>query len=359
MNILVVGKFYIEGFAWHAAETLRSMGHDVIDFEPGVKYDVAGNLLVKRWRQAKDVVYSIAGQFRTIQKWRAARLYRKVEGKKIDLVLSCGDFLMPEEVRLLKAKTGARMAMWFPDPIHNFSKAFFLNAGYDALFFKDPYIVHILGRNLKRPVYYLPECCNPKYHRSVDLSGADLEKYGCDITNAGNLYSYRAAFMENLPSKLSVKFWGNPPPLWMDVSGIKPMLQCRYVVLEEKSKAFRGAKIVLNNLHPAEMWGINVRAFEAAAAGAFQMIDWRPALFHLFDIGKEIVAFKNKEDLLEKIEHYLPREAERLEIAARGMKRAHADHTYQKRLDCLLRTMFGSGSGFAMPDPKILKWNPS
>lgn len=37
MNILIIGKFYIEGFALHIAETLTAMGHAVRRFEPGFR----------------------------------------------------------------------------------------------------------------------------------------------------------------------------------------------------------------------------------------------------------------------------------------------------------------------------------
>ncbi len=37
MRILIVGKFYTEGFALHIAQTLSAMGRDVHRFEPGVK----------------------------------------------------------------------------------------------------------------------------------------------------------------------------------------------------------------------------------------------------------------------------------------------------------------------------------
>lgn len=35
MNILVIGKFYTEGFALHIADTLAIIGHSVRCFEPG------------------------------------------------------------------------------------------------------------------------------------------------------------------------------------------------------------------------------------------------------------------------------------------------------------------------------------
>ena len=73
----------------------------------------------------------------------------------MDVVIVCHDFLQPEEVAELKRCTHAQISMWFPDSITNFHRGFFMNAGYDAFFFKDPYIVHTLRDVLKSPVYYL------------------------------------------------------------------------------------------------------------------------------------------------------------------------------------------------------------
>lgn len=60
----------------------------------------------------------------------------------------------------------------------------------------------------------------------------------------------------------------------------------------EKVRAFRGAKVVVKNLHYGEVLGVNARTFEAAGAGAFQMVDWRPGLGQLFEDGKELIAFR-------------------------------------------------------------------
>jgi spore maturation protein CgeB len=76
----------------------------------------------------------------------------------------------------------------------------------------------------------------------------------------------------------------------------------------ERVRAFRGAKIVVNNLLYTEMWGLNARCFEAAGAGAFQMVDWRPGLAQLFEDGPEIVRFSGAPNLRTKIAHWLPRE---------------------------------------------------
>jgi len=349
MNILVIGKFYTEGFALHIAETLQAMGHEVIRFEPGVKYGNHGGIVATRWRQVKSAFYELARKLPSIQGLQTNRLLRMAGQDKIQLTMVCYDFLLPNEVQILKKITKAPIVLWFPDHIANFQKMCFLNADYDALFFKDPYITHVLGRNLRKPVFYLPECCNPHCHKFVELSKEDANTYGCEITTAGNMHSYRAAFFSQL-NDYRVKLWGNSPPLWMDISGVKGMMQNQSVFNEDKSKAFRAAKIVINNLQPAEIWGVNVRTFEIAAAGGFQLIDWRPGLAQLFVDGEELVSFKNMDDLKNKIDYYLNHEQERLRIAEQGMHRAHQDHTYEKRLKILLETVFNGAHGFPMPD---------
>jgi spore maturation protein CgeB len=276
------------------------------------------------------------------------RLVRAARVGSVGLTVVCHDFLTPGDVARLKDATGGLVAMWFPDHIARFGRAYFLNADYDALFFKDPYIVWSLQRNLDRPIYYLPECFNPARHRLDVLSDEDRRVFGCEIATAGNLHSYRAACFARL-GDYDVKLWGNPPPLWLKDESLMTMVRHRYVVNEDKARAFLAAKIVVNNLQPSEIWGLNARAFEAAGIGAFQLVDWVPGLAQLFEDGVEIVSFRSYEDLIEKVDHYLENQAEREAIARQGRERALRDHTFEIRLRLLRETIFGTAQGFAMP----------
>jgi spore maturation protein CgeB len=349
MNILVIGKFYTEGFALHIAETLTGMEHIVRRFEPGFKSNRIGGRIGHRLDQVRGVIHSASDSISSIRARRMRALWKVADQGPIDAVIVCHDFLWPDEVAELKRRTNAQVAMWFPDAVVNFGRGFFMNAAYDALFFKDPYIVHALGDVLKSPVFYLPECFNPEQHSlSEDEIGHDAA-YQCDITTAGNQHSWRVAFYKNL-SNYDVKLWGNRAPLWMPVGSVTGMHQGRGVYSHDKVRAFRGAKIVVNNLHYGETWGVNVRTFEAAGAGAFQMLDWRPGMSHLFEDGKELITFRNMADLKQKLDYWLPRDAERRAIAEAGMRRAHAEHTYVLRLKLLLDTLTGTQKGFPTPN---------
>lgn len=353
MRILVIGKFYIEGFALHIAETLGDMGHTVLRYEPGFRRAQWPGKAGHRVDQVRSVIYTATDNLPRLRAARIGSLFDLVEKEKpLDIILVCHDFLWPKEVEDLKRRSRAIVVMWFPDALVNFGRGFFMNAPYDALFFKDPYIVHMLRGVLASQVYYLPECFNPQRHRLPDDDQEIAEEYRCDITTAGNQHSWRVAFFEQL-SEFNVKIWGQPAPLWLPARAIAAMHQGRIVLNADKARAFLGAKVVVNNLHYGEVWGLNVRAFEAAGIGAFQMVDWRPGLSQLFEDEQEIISFRNIADLKEKLRFWLPRETERYEIATAGKRRALAEHSYRHRLELMMTTISGNATGFPVSAPQV------
>lgn len=344
MNILIIGKFYTEGFALHIVETLYAMGHTVRRFEPGLKSNPIGGRIGHRLDQVRSVIHTASDNIPNIRARRMRALWQEIEQGTLDVVIVCHDFLWPNEVAELKRRSGAAIAMWFPDHLANFGKGFFMNAPYDGLFFKDPYIVDVMGGIVSSPVYYLPECFNPVRHCLPEnvLPG---EEFCCEITTAGNQHSWRVAFYKHLEN-YDVKLWGKPAPLWMPASPVARMYQGRPVYNDVKARAFLGAKIVLNNLHYGEIRGLNARTFEAAGIGAFQIVDWRPGLSQLFEDGKEIVSFTGISDMKNKIDYYLTHDEERNQIANAGKKRAYSEHTYKHRLQMLLDILAGNVKGY-------------
>jgi len=349
MNILVIGKFYTEGFGLHIAETLEDMGHSVRRFEPGYRSDRLGGRIGYRIDQVGRVVHSASDSLPAVRARRMRELWKIAEQAPLDVVVVIYDYLWPSEVEELKKRTGAVVALWFPDTLANFDRALFMNASYDGIFFKDPFIVQMLQRVLASPVHYLPECFNPDRHSAQDATATELDAYRCDITTAGSQHSWRVAIFKHL-TEYDIKIWGKPTALWMNAGPVTRMYQGRPVYNRDKALAFRASKIVLNTLYYGEIWGVNVRTFEIAGIGAFQLVDWRPGIEQLFAVGKELVCFRNIGELKEKIDYWLPRDEERMEIAAAGMRRAHAEHTYRLRLELLLDTMAGRSRGFEMPD---------
>ena len=62
-------------------------------------------------------------------------------------------------------------------------------------------------------------------------------------------------------------------------------------------------------------------------------------LHHLFTPGKDLVIFRDEQDLLEICRYYLSHEEERAAIAAHGQLTVLTHHTYRSRLITLFQTV--------------------
>lgn len=89
---------------------------------------------------------------------------------------------------------------------------------------------------------------------------------------------------------------------------------------------------------------VNQRIFDAPAAGAFVLTDWRPQIENLF-AKDEIACFREPDEIPDLIRHYLKRPDERKRIAGRARKRVLAEHKWEDRLKTILaetRAIYGS-----------------
>ncbi len=100
------------------------------------------------------------------------------------------------------------------------------------------------------------------------------------------------------------------------------------------------AKIVLNitrtDFYGAET-GVNLRIFEAVAAGCFLLTDHCTEIEELFEVGKEIETFRSSRELAEKVRFYLENDDARISIARRGHERFIKCHTWRTRVEQIQR----------------------
>jgi spore maturation protein CgeB len=246
-----------------------------------------------------------------------------------------GNQVSPKTVAKLRTVTQAPLVCWCQDPVIALGRQFILGAGYDTVFVKDRHMQDVFSRMIRSTTFrYLPEACNPRVHRAVDLSVEDLEKYGCEIMIAGTLYYYRQEILRQI-SDFDLRVWGSRPG-WL-LNRLSSRHEGREVVMEEKAKAMRAARICLNTLNFSEVNAMNCRAFEIAGCGGFQLISSAPVIVEHFEPGVELATFDSVDDLLQKIRHYLDNPQQTAEIASRGQQRAHREHTYECRLAEILR----------------------
>ncbi len=90
---------------------------------------------------------------------------------------------------------------------------------------------------------------------------------------------------------------------------------------------------------------MNMRIFETTGLGRLLLTENFENLSNYFEIGKEIVAFENERDLIEKIKLYSTNHDLREEIALAGFNRCNKDYSMEARsleFDKLIRERLGS-----------------
>lgn len=339
MRVLVVGPDWEDGSEVGCVNGLRNLGHEAWLFDPRKHIGVPSRL------QRYPLAYSVAefvlrGTVREPFLFAQKPLLAKARQIEADLVLVVQLlWVLPQTVTELRS-CGIRCAGWFPDAFTSFGRGTFLLAPWNGLFFQDRFMVKRLRESLSADfIHHLPECMDRVYHRPIDLTSTDRAMYSADVATFGNYYPYRAKLIEPLlDGSLDVKLWGARPPSWLD-HAVHKFWAGKVVQGDEKCKAMLAAKIALNTNHYAGIGDVNKRTFELAGIGAFQLTDDRPALSEYFEVGKEVVTFKGRADLRDKVFHYLGQPDERVKIAQAAADRAHRDHTFEKRLEVLLRTI--------------------
>jgi spore maturation protein CgeB len=326
VHIGLIGGNRPDGFQENIGDSLLRMGHRV-------SY-LGSTVVTRRGRTGNHAAALARTVLPAVERRSHRRLARAALDRECDAVITVQGDLSPETVAALR-RDGVPVALWFPDAVCNLGRQRMLLAPYTALFFKDPLLVRRLRDTLGIPVWYLPQACNPRRHRPLGEAGTDRT-----VAVVGNLYPSRAVLLRHLHAAgVPLVIYGPAVPGWARDLLPPAGYAGRPVYREEKSRVFRGAGAVLNNLHPAEMHGVNLRLFEATAAGAAVLCERRPVLADLFDPGTEVVPFVGIADLVDRIRDLLADPALAGKVGDAASLRAHAEHTYEHRLPAILERL--------------------
>ena len=278
-------------------------------------------------------------------RWILRGLARIARAERPEVILVYkGETLGPDLLERFKAETGAVLLNLFPDnPL--LTIPFECLEPYDLILSKERYGIRALELAGLRTLYYLPHYCDPALHHQVELTPAERERYGAEVSFVGHHYPYRERFFREL-ADLPLALWGRG---WERAASPAVRQLARRATVSDRALlcVFSGSRINLNLHHPLnDIVGVNDRTFFLAGSRAFQLVDWKADLGEFFKEGEEIVTYRSPAECRNLIGYYRAHPDEAAAIALNAQRRAYRDHTCQRRVEELLDVVasrFGKG----------------
>ncbi|MBP3889435.1 MAG: glycosyltransferase [Cellulosilyticum sp.] len=142
----------------------------------------------------------------------------------------------------------------------------------------------------------------------------------------------RVKFSQSFNKYFNTKVFGNEN--WKDYISCYAGHAEHYT---EMPKAFHLAKINLNMTRCFVESGLPMRVFDVLGAQGFLLTNYKPELEELFNIGKDLVVYRDLQDALDIAEYYLHHEEERQEITRNGHETVLEKHTYEQRIKQMMK----------------------
>ncbi len=268
------------------------------------------------------------------------RLITAVRAFQPDIILILkGETIYPETLVTLRKEKVPLVSWWvddpfcFPDLLESFNL-------FDMLYMFDREGVTKLEAEGVKHIMYLPCACDQTTYHPQSLNPRDYPDLDCTIGFVAMYHPMRAALLGQMKG-WDVGLWGSDWELAQELHELPPNTwRGPQISTANAAKVYNLAKICPNVHHPQTRFGgLNTRAFEIPAAGAFELIDYVPGLEEHFDVGREIVAYTSPAQFRELAKYYLAHPDERAAIAERGRARVLRDHTYGRRIETILKTL--------------------
>jgi radical SAM superfamily enzyme YgiQ (UPF0313 family)/SAM-dependent methyltransferase/predicted SAM-dependent methyltransferase len=178
--------------------------------------------------------------------------------------------------------------------------------------------------------YYQPLAFEPRVLDSLGEMERDIK-----ISFVGGIspsHSQGLALLEYLARRTPITFHGYGADQLPQDSAIAPKHGGEAWGRRMFSLLRRSQITVNRHIDIAENNANNMRLFEATGCGALLITDYKDNLSDLFEIGKEVVAYRSPEECLALINYYGAHPDEAAAIARAGQERTLRDHRYSQRM---------------------------
>ena len=279
------------------------------------------------------------------------QIKRAHQVKPIDLFFSYfyDACVLPETIDEIKSM-GIKTINWYCNGSYQLNLVSQISPHYDYCLVPEKFRLVDYKKLGANPIY-CQEAANPNIYKPYDMAKE------FDVTFVGQAYGERPEYIKCLYDKnINIRVWGvgwkdyvvSKKTIYGHIRTIKKTLEGKVLLPKnitrpalpdaEMIKMYSRSKINLGfsscgNTHESKerILQVRLRDFEVPMSGGFYMVEQMKELEEFFEIGKEIVCYQNKQDLVDKIKYYLKHDLEREKIRLAGHKRCLKDHTWHKR----------------------------
>ena len=357
---------------------LADMGHDLVEFDYDLKETFANVEFDDPWQRA------FISRNRPLVSAELLRQVRAAHAEKpLDLFFSYfyDACVLPEAIDEIRS-LGIATVNWYCNGAHQLHNVREISPHYDRCLVPEKFRLKDYLAMGARPIY-CQEAANPNIYKPYDLPRE------FDVTFVGQAYGDRPAYIRYLLDQgIDVRVWGygwtkpsagtgsepGPGPLkrvsraagklfspegrrvlrrnLLTALGARPAVllpedrlggplsDLQLIQMFSRSKINLGFSTCGDTHEGGErIVQVRLRDFEVPMSGGFYMVEYLEELEEFFEIGREIVCYRSREDLAEKIRYYLSHDEEREAIRRAGYERCLRDHTWQRRFSMAFREM--------------------
>lgn len=207
--------------------------------------------------------------------------------------------------------------------------------------------------DFKVPAYYLSTGIDFELYKQdypeIEMSASKILFAGRPLTDRRE--SIIAQVVKNFSGMLSIYCFG----LHFEQS-VKNMLEKGYLneaEVEEYKKCYKGflpdekhlaaayhrADIILNITLEQGFSSMNSRVLEALATGSFLISDYVEDTAKYFEDGKDLILYKNTDELINFMNKYLENPSERAKFKGNAIGKIKQNHTLLSRAEVILKTL--------------------
>jgi|ERR1035437_6129250 hypothetical protein len=342
MKILVYGDASPGSGGWCYSETLRDMGHEVVQISD---YDLLEHyqqsILFRAFRK-------INGGLRESDRLRhVACLHDAVTKFRPEIVIILKGLHLSSMDVLELRKIGAWVCNINHDDFFSLNRNNWSHLQREAIpacdFIFTTREVNVEEiRPLNRNVDFFPFAYYPRIHRPVPVPVEEQSLWGVDVVFVGTYEAPRAATLEYLVAHVNAKLvihgaqWDKLPQR----SRLRACVQSKDLRFDTFAKALGGAKIALGFLRKENRDDYTQRTFEIPACGGVLLAERTARHQALFQEGVEAEFFDadSPAELCQKVQMLLEDKQKRESIHKAGQAAVlRGKHTYQDRLEKLFQ----------------------